>query len=235
MSSNYSANQYDNAFKSQRLQNWSGTKHFKERPAAQVGHTSFIADDRGHLLSGKVKKGSAWPDFKGTWDLPARIPSQHINPTARSEEGLKRLKSWGVYPQQSSSSLPHRGSRATDKLQDVGEQDGAAETSAAEVRASSQNRPFTRSDRAASQGNESQAHVAGSPDERAAHTAGKDRPLSQCSADEAALTPGAGRGTHSRPDTGEERPHSDMNEKTQSRPGSTVILQPGTQGHTGQY
>uniref|UniRef100_A0A3P9C7P0 Protein Flattop n=1 Tax=Maylandia zebra TaxID=106582 RepID=A0A3P9C7P0_9CICH len=98
MSSSYSANQYDSAFKPHRLQNWCETKHFKERPSAQVGRTTFIADDRGHLLPGVGKRGLAWPDFKGTWDLPARIPGQRINPTARSVEGLNRLKSWGRYP-----------------------------------------------------------------------------------------------------------------------------------------
>uniref|UniRef100_A0A4W5LKW1 Protein Flattop n=1 Tax=Hucho hucho TaxID=62062 RepID=A0A4W5LKW1_9TELE len=46
---------------------------FKERPSAAEGHTIFIASDRGHLLPG-VKRGSAWPDFKGTWELPARLP-----------------------------------------------------------------------------------------------------------------------------------------------------------------
>ncbi|XP_061591540.1 protein Flattop [Cololabis saira] len=134
MSSNYSANQYDGAFNPQKLQNWGGLNTSK-RPTARVGHTSFIADDRGHLLPGKVKRGSSWSDFVGTWDLPARTPSQHINATSRSQEGLKRLKSWGIHPQQSSGPLPHRGSRSTDKLPDVGEetsggvqQDGAAQT-----------------------------------------------------------------------------------------------------------
>ncbi|XP_068588984.1 protein Flattop isoform X2 [Cebidichthys violaceus] len=86
----YSANQYDSAFKPQRLQNWCEPKHFKER-------------------------GKAWPEFKGTWDLPARIPARHINPTGRSVEGLNRLQSWGFDPQ-------HSGSKNTDRLQDVGMQ-----------------------------------------------------------------------------------------------------------------
>uniref|UniRef100_A0A3Q3A8Q0 Protein Flattop n=1 Tax=Kryptolebias marmoratus TaxID=37003 RepID=A0A3Q3A8Q0_KRYMA len=74
MASSFSANQYDSAFRSQRLQNWCEAKHFKERPTARATLTSFVADNKGHLLPG-VKKGSAWPDFKGTWDLPTRIPS----------------------------------------------------------------------------------------------------------------------------------------------------------------
>ncbi|XP_061578720.1 protein Flattop-like [Cololabis saira] len=125
MSSNYSANQYDRAYTPQKLKNWGGLNTSK-RPTARVGHTSFIADDRGHLLPGKKKRGSKWSDFVGTWDLPARTPSQPINATSRSQEGL---------PQQSNGPLPHRGSRSTDKLPDVGEetsggvqQDSAAQT-----------------------------------------------------------------------------------------------------------
>ncbi|XP_031694268.1 protein Flattop-like [Anarrhichthys ocellatus] len=106
----YSANQYESAFKPQRLQNWCEPKQFKERPAAQEGHITFIADNRGHLLPGVKKRGKAWPDFKGTWDLPARIPTHHINPTGRSVEGLNRLKSWGF-------DLQHSGSKNTDRLQ----------------------------------------------------------------------------------------------------------------------
>uniref|UniRef100_UPI0037E8B9E2 protein Flattop n=1 Tax=Semicossyphus pulcher TaxID=241346 RepID=UPI0037E8B9E2 len=150
MSSSYSANQYDGAFRSHRLQNWCETKRFKERPTAQEGHTTFIADNRGHLLPGVGKRGSAWPDFKGTWDLPARIPARCINPTGRSVEGLNRLKSWGFDPRHSGASEPHGGSTNTDRLQNAGEQgddvqqDGAEPpSSAAEARPASQDRPVT--------------------------------------------------------------------------------------------
>uniref|UniRef100_A0A671QQN8 Protein Flattop n=1 Tax=Sinocyclocheilus anshuiensis TaxID=1608454 RepID=A0A671QQN8_9TELE len=95
MSTSYSANQYENAFKSQKLQNWTIPKHFKERPAAAEGHTTFIATDSGHLLPGvRTKSGSAWPAFQGTWDLPRYIPPASLNPTARSQEGQDRLKTW---------------------------------------------------------------------------------------------------------------------------------------------
>uniref|UniRef100_A0A673M1U3 Protein Flattop n=1 Tax=Sinocyclocheilus rhinocerous TaxID=307959 RepID=A0A673M1U3_9TELE len=95
MSTTYSANQYENAFKSQKLQNWTIPKHFKERPAAAEGHTTFIATDHGHLLPGvRTKSGSAWPAFQGTWDLPRYIPPASLNPTARSQEGQDRLKTW---------------------------------------------------------------------------------------------------------------------------------------------
>ncbi|XP_073679086.1 protein Flattop [Garra rufa] len=96
MSTSYSANQYESAFKSQKLQNWTIPKHFKERPSAAEGHTTFIATDRGHLLPGvRTKRLSAWPAFQGTWDLPRYIPPASINPTARSREGQDRLRTWG--------------------------------------------------------------------------------------------------------------------------------------------
>lgn len=69
-----------------------------------------------------IQRGSAWPNFKGTWDLPARIPAHCINPTGRSVEGLNRLKSWGFDPHHTGKSQPHRGSKNTDMLQDVGKQ-----------------------------------------------------------------------------------------------------------------
>ncbi|KAM4562396.1 protein Flattop isoform 1-T2 [Odontesthes bonariensis] len=206
MSSGFSANQFEGAFKSQRLLNWCEPKHFKERPTGQVGHTSFIADNRGHLLPGVVKTGSAWSDFKGTWDLPARIPSRHINPTARSVDGLKRLKSWGMCPQQSGKSLPHRGSSSTDRPRDDGEQtredaqqDGAAPAP--------QSRPATWSETAATKSRDSQRHGAESPAEQATRATGKDRPLSQGSSHEGkpAPTASAGKGTHTTPETGEGR------------------------------
>uniref|UniRef100_A0A3Q0RBE2 Protein Flattop n=1 Tax=Amphilophus citrinellus TaxID=61819 RepID=A0A3Q0RBE2_AMPCI len=90
--------QYDGAFKPHRLQNWCETKHFKE-------------------VRDVLPRGSAWPDYKGTWNLPAHIPAQRINPTARSVEGLNRLKSWGMYPKHTDMSQPHRGSKSTNRMQ----------------------------------------------------------------------------------------------------------------------
>ncbi|XP_047441215.1 protein Flattop [Mugil cephalus] len=205
MSSSYSANQYESAFKSQRLQNWCETKRLKERPSAQVGHTAFIADDRGHLLPGVVKRGSAWPDFKGTWDLPAGIPAHRINPTARSEEGLNRLRSWGFYPQHTDNSKSPRGSRSKERLRVSKQTDDAPEA-----------RPASQSPseaaRATSHSQDSQAAVAGSGDEpvedkQTTEAAGKDGPQSRRSPaeEEPTLTPAVGEVTPSRPDTGERR------------------------------
>ncbi|KAL4622617.1 protein Flattop [Arapaima gigas] len=94
MASHFSANQYEDAFKSQRLQNWTLPKKFKERPTAADGHTTFIANDRGHLFPEmKSKREPKWT-FVGTWDLPSRTPLPRINPTARSLEGQERLRRW---------------------------------------------------------------------------------------------------------------------------------------------
>ncbi|KAM9855170.1 protein Flattop [Aulostomus maculatus] len=157
MSSNYSANQYDGAFRSRRLQNWCQTKPLSERPTAQRGHTTFIANDRGHLLPGR---GSAWPDFKSTWDLPARIPACSINPTARSVEGLDRLKAWGFDPQHTKNICLPR-SEHTESLQDAGEkkkvdvqQNGTAPSPLVQSTASP-HRPVTADQRPPSQNQDS--------------------------------------------------------------------------------
>ncbi|XP_060794160.1 protein Flattop [Neoarius graeffei] len=94
MSSNFSANQYESAFKSSKLQNWTVPKQYKDKRSPAEGHTIFIATDRGHLLPA-VKRGCPWTSFQGTWDLPNRIFPVHINPTARSQEGQQRLRAWG--------------------------------------------------------------------------------------------------------------------------------------------
>ncbi|XP_026189098.1 protein Flattop isoform X2 [Mastacembelus armatus] len=224
MSTRYSANQYDSAFKSQRLQNWCEAKPFKERPSAQVGHTTFIANDRGHLLPGVVKRGSAWSDFKGTWDLPARIPAYHINPTGRSVEGLSRLRSWGFDPQHTGTSQPLRSSRSTGQ-EDTGKQmqDGVVQSSAAEARASSECHSVTEDERTASQNQDSQEGVAGLvaqaiEDKQATEAPGKDRLLSQGSAAE--------QGTAS--ETGIVRPVSKLSEKAGSQ-----ASRPSSKRHTG--
>ncbi|XP_040910023.1 protein Flattop isoform X2 [Toxotes jaculatrix] len=231
MSSSYSANQYDSAFKSQRLQNWCEAKRLEERPTAQEGRTTFIANDRGHLLPGVVKRGSAWPNFRGTWDLPARIPAHRINPTGRSVEGLNRLKSWGFDPQHAGKSQPHSCSRNADRQQDAVkqtegdiQQDCPAPCSTSEAQPASQNLPVTGGERTASQNQDSRAAVAVSvaqstEDKQATQAAGKDRPLSQCSAaeEEPAVRPAAGQETNSRPETGKRTPVSNVSERAASQ------------------
>ncbi|XP_041860169.1 protein Flattop [Melanotaenia boesemani] len=135
MSSNFSSNQFENTFIPKRLQNWCVPSTSKTKtPAARGGHTSFIVDDRGHLLP-EVKRGNVYPEFKGTWDLPAHIPV-NINPTARSEEGLKRLKLWGFCPPQSGKSLLHKGTKSTNVDEEVGgdeQQDAPSSTDEAQT------------------------------------------------------------------------------------------------------
>ncbi|XP_049608410.1 protein Flattop isoform X2 [Syngnathus scovelli] len=160
MSSNFSANQYNDAFKPQRLQNWCQPKQPTKASTARQGRTKFIADNRGYLLPGKSKRGSAWPDFKGTWDLPARIPAQRINPTARSQEGLARLQAWGLDPQHIDKSGPLRGSKNTHASQDASKQDGAVSDSLAPSAAEGQQAPQSRpvsADRTVKRGQQTQA------------------------------------------------------------------------------
>uniref|UniRef100_A0A3B5L065 Protein Flattop n=1 Tax=Xiphophorus couchianus TaxID=32473 RepID=A0A3B5L065_9TELE len=96
---------------------WARKKTTKPK-LAHVGHTSFIVNSRGHLLPGvKVCALNYSPvlfSFEGTWDLPTRIPAHHIDPTARSKDGLRRLKLWGICPPEEGKSESGRGSKNTD-------------------------------------------------------------------------------------------------------------------------
>ncbi|XP_028265213.1 protein Flattop [Parambassis ranga] len=218
MSSFFSANQFDDTFR--RMQNSGPAKKFKERPSTQMGHTAFIADNKGHLFPG-VKKGNTWPDFKGTWDLPPRIPPCHINPTARSEAGINRLRTWGYVPQHAGMSDSHRDSKATGKVHDKGEQssegeqqDAAAPSSAGEARAPSQDCPGKRDERPASQNQDSQAAMVETDDRPVTQASGMDRNLSQQSVAEE--KPAASEGTHSRLNNSRERTGSRVSKKPSS-------------------
>ncbi|XP_053331207.1 protein Flattop isoform X2 [Spea bombifrons] len=95
MATNYSANQYQSAFRSTNLQSWSVPKQFKEQPSTHEGQTQFIANDRGHLLPGVPKsKASPWGTFMGTWDMPLKIPPAKVTMTSRSAQASKRLTDW---------------------------------------------------------------------------------------------------------------------------------------------
>ncbi|KAJ7321747.1 hypothetical protein OS493_034134 [Desmophyllum pertusum] len=70
MSTHFSANQYDQAFDAQRLQNWEIPQRYKERPSALEGFTQPIANNRGHILPGIPRSSkSPWGEFLGTWDM----------------------------------------------------------------------------------------------------------------------------------------------------------------------
>ncbi|XP_057302252.1 protein Flattop homolog [Hydractinia symbiolongicarpus] len=69
MSTHYSANQYENAFAANRLQNYEVPNRYKEHPSPKEGFTRPISNDRGHLLPGVARSSeSPWGNFKGTWD-----------------------------------------------------------------------------------------------------------------------------------------------------------------------
>ncbi|KAL1020493.1 hypothetical protein UPYG_G00000780 [Umbra pygmaea] len=123
MSSYYSANQYESAFKSQKLQNWTVPKRWKVKPSKAGGHTTFIANDRGHLIPVvRAKCGSAWPEFMGTWHLPAHLPPSSFNFTARSEEGRQRFTH--LYTRSHDHSVPDQYKDATPPTAADGPPDG---------------------------------------------------------------------------------------------------------------
>ncbi|PAA63390.1 hypothetical protein BOX15_Mlig028868g1 [Macrostomum lignano] len=69
MSSGFAVNQYDDAFRARRLQQYTVPKQLKEYPSTRAGSTKIIANELGHLLPGVGRsEGSPWGDFKGTWD-----------------------------------------------------------------------------------------------------------------------------------------------------------------------
>ncbi|XP_051854214.1 protein Flattop isoform X2 [Antechinus flavipes] len=112
MASNYTANQFENAFDANYLRNWCIAKGSKKQPEAHEGYTQIIANDRGHLLPSVPRsKANPWGTFMGTWQMPLQIPPARINLTARSTAAANRLLNW---PQDSGP----RGNRNTPKLQE---------------------------------------------------------------------------------------------------------------------
>jgi hypothetical protein len=55
--------------------------------------SSFVADNRGHLLPGiERSKRSPFGEFLGTWDLPKKIPGPyHVHPMGRTEKNFNSL------------------------------------------------------------------------------------------------------------------------------------------------
>ncbi|KAK2112836.1 hypothetical protein P7K49_007102 [Saguinus oedipus] len=68
MATNYSANQYEKAFSSKYLQNWSPTKPTKE--------------------------ANPWGSFMGTWQMPLKIPPARVTLTSRTTAGAASLTKW---------------------------------------------------------------------------------------------------------------------------------------------
>ncbi|XP_030623609.1 protein Flattop [Chanos chanos] len=223
MSSNYSANQYENTFKSHKLQNWTVPRHFKERPEAAEGHTVFIATDHGHLLPGKKSKyGTAWPSFKGTWDLPARILPTYINPTVRSLDGQQRLRSWGQQRQQSRPRT--RESEAELEVQGDANEQNSISDQPTEEHPMPATTPSQNIQEPAKEGPESQnSHTDSRPVSE--HSQAQSRPASQHS--RAQSRPAS---QHSQ---AQSRPAS-QHSRAQSRSASQAQLRPASQHSQGQ-
>ncbi|XP_055993800.1 protein Flattop [Sorex fumeus] len=95
MAANYSANQYEKAYRPVQLQNWSPARPTKERVAAHEGYTQIIADNRGHLLPSVPRsQASPWGSFMGTWQMPLKVPPARVNLTGRSAAGAANLTKW---------------------------------------------------------------------------------------------------------------------------------------------
>ncbi|XP_041470910.1 protein Flattop homolog [Lytechinus variegatus] len=93
MSSHFSANQYEQAFDSRRLQNFQIPKTYKERPSSYEGFTQIIATDRGHLKPGVPRsEDSPWGNFVGTWDMPKKIPGNVTTYMARGDPAVENIK-----------------------------------------------------------------------------------------------------------------------------------------------
>lgn len=92
MVSHFSANQYEDAFTSTKLRNWTVPRKYKKRPSTLEGYTQIIASDRGHLLRGAPRSNeNPWGTFMGTWDMPCKIPPARPSYTARSNHAAKNL------------------------------------------------------------------------------------------------------------------------------------------------
>ncbi|OQV20800.1 hypothetical protein BV898_05146 [Hypsibius exemplaris] len=103
MSINFSANQYESAFKANNLNVWeTGRGKLREddlcenRPKARVGFTTPFCDLNGRFTdpTRRGSKESAWMKFKGTWNLPRQLPlhPRLLNPTARRPEQAEKNK-----------------------------------------------------------------------------------------------------------------------------------------------
>jgi hypothetical protein len=96
MAVNYNAEQYEKEFKANRIQNWEIPKQYKgKNPKTLTGFTQFVANDKGHLLSGIPRsQENPWGNFVGTWDIPRKVPGNFVDvPTARDPQALAKLVS----------------------------------------------------------------------------------------------------------------------------------------------
>merc|ERR1712025_86832 len=74
MATHFSANQYENAFAANRLQNYEIAKKYNQHPSPRKGSTVIVGNDRGHLLPGVPRSNdSPWGSFKGTWEHSEKL------------------------------------------------------------------------------------------------------------------------------------------------------------------
>jgi len=107
MATHFSANQYEQAFAAQRLQNWQLPQKFKERPSALDGFTQTIANDRGHLLAGVPRsKASPWGEFVGTWDMKKPPLRARTMKTKAAQQEVKPDKVCTPSPQETKAASP---------------------------------------------------------------------------------------------------------------------------------
>ncbi|KAL8566543.1 hypothetical protein ACOMHN_009757 [Nucella lapillus] len=94
MSVNFSANQYEQAFEPERIQNWEVPKGKGKYPLPREGSSVIHANNRGHLLPNVPRRReSPWGTYVGTWDMPTQIPgNRQVNPTARCEDMQLKLQ-----------------------------------------------------------------------------------------------------------------------------------------------
>ncbi|XP_030329908.1 protein Flattop [Strigops habroptila] len=92
MAAGYGAGQYEDAFGTHRLQNWSVPLPGPKPPKHSEGSTPIVVNDRGHLLPSVPRsQASPWGSFVGTWEMPSRIPPAWVDLTARSAAATERL------------------------------------------------------------------------------------------------------------------------------------------------
>lgn len=91
MASNFSANQFERAFKAKSLCNWEVPKWYPEYPRRRTQETKFIVNERGHLLPNIERpKTCPWGRFKGTWQLPGIITRADANELNKPQVGGSR-------------------------------------------------------------------------------------------------------------------------------------------------
>jgi len=83
MSTHFGANQYEDAFRPNRLQNYELSSEYREHPPAHRGSTRIISNDRGHIIHPNRRSAeSPWGNYLGTWDLGRQRGPKFTNPTA---------------------------------------------------------------------------------------------------------------------------------------------------------